>query len=236
MGYATLGYAGGPNIAFRVDPNSVSWNWQINTSVTPTVGGRVIQVTGATLSDLTISGLFGQDHGGSGDSGSGWRQAENFAKVIADIMVKQSQPATTEGKMPAPPVFNYSPKGWRFGVYVKDLSDPSGGGNVTHTAGKISYGYTLTLFIDTDMSDAPTVVGKSNGVLEQQKSKALAEYFARISDGIGWHFSQYNGPTTQGLLPSDVDQTTTAKQKQKTSGTDSAGRTVRNGKTFPVGQ
>jgi hypothetical protein len=194
MGSASLGFAGGPAINFRIDPDSVDWNWKMQTSVTPTIGGRVIQVCGATLSDLTISGSFGQSHG-DGPDGESWLQAEAFFKKIRDMMEWQSRDATDPGKMQPPGVFTYSPRNWKFAVYVKDLTDPEGGGSVTHTTGKFSYHYSLTLFIVEEMSDALVKAGTSHGVLSAAKAKAIDDYLARINDGIGWHFSQYNGST-----------------------------------------
>lgn len=205
MATCTLGFDGGPKIAFRLDPNSVDWTWQIDTAVKYTVAGRVVQVLGATLSDVTITGSFGQDRTLSGDNGDGWRQAENFQKTITDIMEYQSRDADDVGKMQVPAVWNYPDKGWRFAVYVKELADTSGGGMVTQIQGRVAYEYQLTLFIVQDMSDTLVKAGETNGVLNQKKADAVKEYFARISDGIGWHFSEYNGPAASA--------TTDAKDK-----------------------
>lgn len=195
---ATLGFDGGPSIVFRLAPDDVSWNWEVNTSVTPTIGGRVVQVIGATLSDVTIVGSFGQSHG-DGANGESWVLAEAFASKIKDLMAWQSKDATDPGKMQPPAVFNFPLKGWRFSVYIKDLTDPDGGGSTAHSIGKFSHRYQLTLFIVEELSDALIKAGTSNGVLNQQKAKAIDEYLARISDGIGWHFSQYNGNPNPSL-------------------------------------
>jgi hypothetical protein len=96
--------------------------------------------------------------------------------------------------MHQPAVFTYPPKGWRFQVYVKDFSDADGGGSVVLTPGKFNNRYRLTLFIVQDASESLVTAGTTNGVLSKQKEAAIAAYFARISDGVGWRFSQYNGP------------------------------------------
>lgn len=197
MGTATLGFPGGPSVVFRVDPDQVDWNWQMQTSVTPTIGGRVIQVIGATLSDMTINGSFGQSHG-DGANGESWRHAEAFHKKIRDMMEWQSRDASDPGRMQPPGVFTYPPKNWRFAVYVKDLADPEGGGSITHSPGKFSHHYALTLFVVEELSDALVKAGTSHGVLNSQRAKAIDDYLVRISDGIGWHFSQYNGNTDYG--------------------------------------
>lgn len=190
---ATLGFDnGGPRVVWRVDPDSVDWNWKINTSVTSTIGGRVVQVIGATLSDVTIVGSFGQSHG-DGPNGESWVLAEAFYSKIREMMAWQSRDASDPGKMQPPAVFTLPSKNWRFSVYIKDLTDPDGGGAVTLSTGKFSHRYQLTLFIVEELSDALVKAGTSNGVLNQQKAKAIDQYLARINDGIGWHFSQFNG-------------------------------------------
>jgi hypothetical protein len=218
MPAASLGFAGGPSIAFRINPDSVDWNWQMQTSVTPTIGGRVIQVIGATLSDLTINGSFGQDH--STADGESWRQAEGFYKTIRQMMDFQSKDATDPTKMQPPGVFTYSPRNWKFAVYVKDLTDPEGGGSITHSVGKFSHHYSLTLFIVEEMSDSLVKAGTSNGVLNAAKAKAIDDYLARINDGIGWHFSQYNGNMDySGTKYSDPKTTTGGNEPGKTNTT-----------------
>lgn len=172
--------------------NAVDWNWEINTSVTPTIGGRVIQVLGATLSDLVISGSFGEDRT-SGEDGQSWLLAESFYKKIRDMMEFQSSDSTTPGKMHPPAVFTFPLKNWRFSVYIKDLIDPDGGGSITHSTGKFAYNYQLTLFIVEELSDALIKAGTSHGVMNDARAKAIADYIDRISDGIGWKFSKYNG-------------------------------------------
>lgn len=202
-GAATLGFSGGPRVTFRINPSAVDWHWEIDTSVTPTIGGRVIQVLGATLSDLTIAGSFGQSRG-DGPDGESWLLAESFYKKIRDMMEWQSRDATDPTKMHPPAVFTYPPKNWKFSVYIKDLSDPEGGGSITHATGKFAHNYQLTLFIVEELSDSLIKAGTSHGVLNAAKAKAIDAYLSRISDGIGWHFSKYNGNTAPnvGSLPS----------------------------------
>jgi hypothetical protein len=197
MGLATLGFSDGPKITFRIDPNAIDWKWSVQTAVTETVGGRVIQVVGAYLDDLVVQGSFGQDHS-AGSQGESWRQAEAFFKTISAIMEFQSKDSTKPGLMHRPAIFTYSPKNWRFSVYVKDFSDPDGGGSITHSVGKFAHNYSLTLFIVEELSDALVVAGTSHGVLSKKRAQAIEEYVSRISDGIGWHFSEYNGHVTGG--------------------------------------
>ena len=198
MGYATLGYPKGMGVRFRIDPQSIDWSFAIKTSVTPTIGGRVVQVMGATLSDITIQGLFGEDRSkaaGAGElehPGRSWMLANEFARRIRQIMEKQSIDSTDQGKMNAAPVFSFPPLDIKFRVYVKGFNDPDGGA-VEYRTGKFSHGYVLTLFVVQDQSTALIKAGANNGVLNKAKAQAINEYIGRISEGIGWEPSQYHG-------------------------------------------
>lgn len=198
MGYAQIAFPGGPGIQFRIDPQSLDWNFQINTSVTNTLGGRVVQVTGATLSDITIQGLFGEDHSKSATSptedppGVSWKLARRFASVIREMMEWQTRDAQNQGKMHQTARFTYPPMGWDFRVYIKDFSDPDGG-VISIRPEKFSHGYVLTLFVVEDASAAVVKAGEVNGILNKAKAAAINSYIARISDGIGWKPTQYNG-------------------------------------------
>src|SRR3954469_3657882 len=97
MGVATLGPPH-DTVAFRIDPDAVDWNFIINTSVQPTVGGRVVQIVGATLSDITITGHYGEEHphkhvsdGSDNGPGRSWRLAEAFVRKVRAWMVYQSR-------------------------------------------------------------------------------------------------------------------------------------------------
>jgi hypothetical protein len=211
MSFATLGFAGGPKLSFRVDPSAISWGYQMHTCVTETVGGRVVQVTGETLSDITIAGLYGEDRtrGGAAHGvdqpGASWRLAEEFVSTIRSMMAFQSGGSTVAGQATvAPAVFSYAPLKLTFRVYIKDLRDQDGGA-VTHKVGKLSYGYTLTLFIVQTDADSLTVAGASGGVMDATKAAAVDAYINRIADGVGWHYSPYNGgvPANTTLGPSN---------------------------------
>ena len=194
MGTATLGYPGGPSIAFRLDPELVDWSWEVLTNVIETIGGRVIQVIGAQLSDLTVQGSLGQ---GTGQS---WAHANAFLSAVTKIMEAQSADSNQQARMHPPAVFTYPPKNWRFQVYVKALTDPDGSSSVILRPGKINQRYSLTLFIVQEATAALVKAGTTNGVFSQKAYDAVSAFMARISDGIGWHFTQYNGQAT-GTLP-----------------------------------
>lgn len=199
MGTATLGYPGGPSIAFRVDPDSITWNWRVITNVIETIGGRVIQVLGAYLDDMTVQGSLGQDHG-KGVKGESWVLANQFIRDVTAIMEAQAADSNQQGRMHPPAVFNYPPRGWRFNVYVKALTDPDGpGSSVVLTPAKANQRYALTLFIVQDGSASLVKAGTTNGVFSQKAYDAISAFMARISDGVGWHFTKYNGQANGNL-------------------------------------
>jgi hypothetical protein len=110
------------------------------------------------------------------------------------MMEYQARDSTDQSMMHPPATFSYPPQNLNFSVYVKDLTDPDGGNSITYTPGKFNQRYLLTLFVVQDNSDALIKAGTSNGVYSAKQAAAVDAYMARISDGIGWHISQYNGP------------------------------------------
>ena len=170
----------------------MEFNFEILTNVVETIGGRVIQVIGSYLDDLKVTGSFGQDH--STPDGVSWRQAEAFLLLIQKIMEAQSADANQQALMSPPAVFTYPPKGYRFNCYVKALDDADNPGtSIVLTPGKFNQRYQLTLFIVQDSSTQLVQAGSSGDIIGAQSEAAVAAYMARISDGIGWSFSQYTG-------------------------------------------
>jgi hypothetical protein len=212
MAVATLGFDdGGPSVSFRLDPKAIDWKFEIITNVADTMGGRVVQVLGAELSDLTITGDFGEDKRGS-DTNLSWEIAESFYARIKKMMDWQAKGAAKYGKMGQPAIFTYPPLDIRFWVYIKSIQDPDGGGSITHRTGKFSYGYVLTLFIVPGGSGSLNHVGGKNSVVSAQRAKAINDFINRISDGIGWKFSS----TYNGLGVSDNAVTTVPGRKIST--------------------
>lgn len=196
MGQASLGFDSGPSIDFRIDPNDIHWEFQIETAVIETLGGRVVQVVGATLGDLMIFGGFGENKKQPGDSGASWRLADTFARRIREMMEYQSRGSTVTGKiLQSPAIFSYPPKGWKFAVTIMDLADPQGG-SVGYSTGKFAHEYQLSLFIVEDLSPSTSQLGSNGGVVKAKADAAVESYINRITQGFGWKASEYNGPQT----------------------------------------
>lgn len=210
MGMASLGFEKGPSLKFRVDPTSVDFNYKVHSSVTETVGGRVVQITGRSLSDVVVSGSLGEDHGrgraretDSEHPGVSWKLAEEFFYQIQMMMRYQSRDSSMAVAGPnstlLPAVFVYAPLGLRFQCYIKSIVDPDGDGRsgVVHRVGRANHRYTLTLFPVLDGSTDLLLAGQSaDGTLNQTKAQAVDSYISRISQGIGWRFTAYNGGST----------------------------------------
>ncbi len=211
MGLASLGFANGPALNFRIDPDSIDYNIRVHTSVTETVGGRVIQVLGSSVSDVTVAGSIGEAHnlgrGNDGEhAGVSWKLAVDFFRHVQAMQMLQSAGSNTPGSSSGsanngfflkPATFVYAPKGLRFQCYIKSIQDPDGDGSagVVHKVGRANYRYVLTLFPVQDSGNL-VQAGTSNGALDQAKAKAVDAYIQRISQGIGWKFTAYNGGST----------------------------------------
>jgi hypothetical protein len=208
MGVASLGFSKGPSITFRIDPESIDYNITVHTSVTQTVGGTVIQLLGTSISDFTVQGSIGEDHTRGRDTdgshkGVSWKLAEQFFQKIQQIQQVSAQGASTPGSAIGstsiqPVTFLYSPLSIRFQCYIKSITDSDGDGSagVVHKVGRANYRYTLTLFPVQEGSTSLVKAGTSNGVLDKAKAAAIDAYIGRISQGIGWKFTAYNGGST----------------------------------------
>jgi hypothetical protein len=161
MGVASLG-----NINFRIDPLEISWPYEIQTAVTSTIGGKVVQVLGASLGDLTVTGTFGT---------GGWQEEVQFLSQITAIAENQTN--ATSG---VPVRFYYPPRGFDFQVYVKAITP------IRHTAAEFNPSWELTLFIVQD----------NFGITKTLAKDAMDAFIHRISTGIGWKQSIYNGPAS----------------------------------------
>lgn len=208
MGVASLGFPNGPSMRFRIDPESIDYNIQVHTSVTQTVGGTVIQLLGTSISDVTVAGSIGEDHTRGRDidgvhKGVSWKLAEEFFQNIQTIQQISAMGSTIPGSatksgLIQPVTFIYSPKSIRFQCYIKSITDPAGDGTagVVHKVGRANFQYVLKLFPVQEGSTSLVKAGTSNGVLDKARAAAIDAYIGRISQGIGWKFTAYNGGST----------------------------------------
>lgn len=164
MGVATL--SGRP---FRIDPITISWAYTIKTSVTETVGGKVVQIFGTDIDDMTVTGSFGI---------GGWEEQARFLETA--LKWAEGEVANPTG----PPMrFVYPPHGWDFLVYLRAFNQTDAGQSVELSNRIPAPGWSLTLFIVED-----------NSGLRPIKDAAIKAYVDRLSKGIGWKQTKYNGP------------------------------------------
>lgn len=212
-GLAYLGYQGGPQMTFRIDPSSINLAYAVHTSVQDTVGGRVIQITGATLSDIVVSGLLGEDRNrgkgvgttdpGREHPGVGWKLAMGFFNQIQQMLLFQSANVDKLGQAIPTAIFSYSPLNIRMPVYIKSIIDPDGDGTsgVYNKAGKFVFRYQLTLMPVDPQGQQLVQAGQNGTTFDAAKEKAIESYLNRISgsNGLGWRATIYNGGLGNGV-------------------------------------
>lgn len=166
-------------ILFNVNPRSIRWNFNVKLASHKTIGGKVMQLYGWSMSDLVIEGQFGGDAVANQDIF--YRQI----KAIADKQVPQLGQSH-----PRPVRFLWPEHGWDFWVYVKQLTQ-TGASVAVETNERIhAPKYQLVLFVYQDNGDVIAVASNT----------AQAKYLARFSSGLGWSQSEWNGPQTSEAL------------------------------------
>lgn len=196
---------------FRIDPHSVSWDFKAKTSVTNTLGGKVIQVFGTKLSTMKVDGVFGT---------GGWKAQLLFLQEIKEISAEQVRAGRISNSDIQPFIFMYPPRDWMFQVWLKNYTSPDGDA-VVHSNEIINPKWTLELFIVED-----------NSGLKQVAQNA---YIARIGEGLGWRQTLFNGPLgdlNTTLNPNQPTQPSTGVRERGFGSVDSGGNAVQ-GANFP---
>lgn len=176
MGTATLA-----GKKFRLNPTSVAWGYKSKTAKHETVGGRVVQIFGTVISDITVTGTFGV---------GGWKEQEHFLaqmKALADRQIANTNRPTSGASQR----FVYPEYGWDFHVMLRSFSSPDGSRSVNLANDIIAPKWTLVLFVDEDRSSL--------------KKISQDNYLARLSKGLGWTQTSYNGPMTLDEMNSDLN-------------------------------
>lgn len=166
-------FAGQP---FRIDPTSISWPFRVKTREQNTVGGRVVQVLGADLGDMTVSGTFGV---------GGWQEQLRFLRRMEAVGDRVADPATS-----SPERFLWPGKGWDFLVYLKSFSE-GGGNSIDMRVENIVPRWTIVLHIVEDNVGLRRV--------------AQDVFISRLSAGLGWQQTKYNGPLGYAEVESTIN-------------------------------
>jgi hypothetical protein len=102
-GICTLSY-GGKTLQFRTNPNEITWDYQLITHVEETYGGRVVQILGCKMDNLTVKVDCGQ---------GGLPYLMYVAGFMRDLMVTQ--------RNGVPAVFTYTTRNWILNVFALDV-------------------------------------------------------------------------------------------------------------------
>lgn len=164
-------------IPFAVDPSSIRWDYTLKISTKPTIGGKVVQLYGHSMGDLVVSGSFG-----------GVERQAKFVKEIDAIAAAQAPRVLQSGAAAAPPVrFVWPGQNWDFWVYVRSIQQ-SGASVAIETSEQVHNPlYTLTLFVYED----------NGNIVSPMIDSAMVSYLNRLTAGLGWSQSEYNGPLTE---------------------------------------
>lgn len=171
-------------VPFLIDPESVAFHFDLKSSQTNTVGGKVVQVWGTYLSNLSVTGSFGL---------GGWQAQSDFLNSMIGVVSGQlGTPDGTGAITNGPPVrFTFPPRDWDFMVYLLDYNQPNSTLSVALDNSIVNYQWELTLFVYQD-----------NGALQPITQASLLQYLQHLSAGLGWVPNQYNNVTgTPTIIP-----------------------------------
>lgn len=89
---------------FRTNPNEIWWTYELITHIEQTYGGRVVQILGTRLGDLTVKVECGL---------GGWDYLMRVVTYLRDVISDQrgGQPAT----------FEYTTRNWKMNVYAMNV-------------------------------------------------------------------------------------------------------------------
>lgn len=180
------------------NPDQIRWNFKMKTAETLTVGGKVIQILGTTLGDITVQGAFGNGEHAKGET-EAWQSQIRFRNQIMAWVQ-----AATDNSASKPLRFTYSPHGWDFQVFVRNFSD------IEQVVDEPNPKWALTLF--------PVDAG-SNKIISGIKDL----YIQRLMEGVGWKQSAYNGPSQAEVDAKLGGQSTTDYQASQTAAAYNAG-------------
>lgn len=153
-----------------INPTSISWDFSLKTSSTKTIGGKVIQVYGVKLGDLRVSGRMPN---------------ADFMRLYAKMLsIAERQVPTQASPTAAPVQFTWSSRGWSFLVYLKSFKQSDAQASVKAANESFAPEWEATFFIADENADIVNVA----------KEAAQAAYIRRISQGLGWAQTSWNGP------------------------------------------
>lgn len=119
---------GGKTLRLRTNPNSITWSSQLITKPEDTYGGRVIQLLGTRLGDLTVTAECGL---------GGWAYMVKVSRFFQMLM--------TEQRKGRPAVFEYTTRHWKLNVFATSVP-------FSDKVTDVSREFTMTFKIQEDLS------------------------------------------------------------------------------------
>lgn len=172
---------------FDIDPSTATWTYALKTKVTPTYGGRVVQVLRCNIEGLSVGGYLTQPRGvldsgirtvegrtvsagtNVGDYDYRFAQMKRFERDVRAIMETQA-----DGKEPM--TFSYPVLGWSGKVFLVGYDA------VKYDVATTAVSYRLSFEVDDGFDEIVTTVS-SHGL-------------DTLADGVNWTRNEYNTPTT----------------------------------------
>lgn len=108
---------------FRTNPNSIWWNYELITHTEETYGGRVVQILGTKLGDLSIKVECGN---------GGWDYLMMVVDYLRNLLTDQRNGQTAQ--------FAYTSRGWLLSVYAMTIPY---GDQVTATTREIELNFKI---------------------------------------------------------------------------------------------
>lgn len=99
-GICSLSYGNGKTFRFRTNPNEIWWDYELITHTEQTYGGRVVQLLGTRLGDLTVKVDCG---------GGRWEYLMQVVSYLRDLLISQRNGETA--------LFEYTTRRWKLHVY-----------------------------------------------------------------------------------------------------------------------
>jgi hypothetical protein len=155
---------------FDIDPVSCRWDFRVHVSDKPMIGGKVVQVFGADVGDITITGQFSS------------RTANVDGQLAFLKRMKRLSTVRADHPEAHPIRFFWPEQGWDFQVHLKEFSSPDGPTAVVHDPKVFAPKWQIVLF--------PV------GGADKLKEASVTTFIERLSAGIGWRQTKYNGPGT----------------------------------------
>lgn len=161
---------------FVVDPQTVQWTYTAKIGTQPTIGGKVVQLLGFNMGDLIVHGQYPA-------RSTMWNQRK-FLDRMADIA--DSQVPSLGKPAPKPVRFMWPAQKWDFWVYLKALRQDGSDVSIERNEATFSPTYTLTMFVYED----------NGNIIKAVQGSAQVKFLQRITAGMGWSQTDWNGPMT----------------------------------------